>query len=71
VARVLAIFTLVSDCVQQELAAESAKDDLVKLALHELVAVHLMHLVLASADCALTSETSGSVEGTLPDILLH
>ncbi len=65
-----AILALIPDGVEQELVAESAEDNLVELQLDELVSVHLVHLVLALADCSLTSDTARSIERPLADVLL-
>lgn len=62
---------MIPDGVEQELVAEGAKDDLVELPLDELVSVHLVHLVLALADCTLTSEPTRSIERPLADVLLN
>ena len=68
VASVSTIFALVADGVEQELAAERAQDDLVELALDELVPVHLVHLALALAHGALAPEAG--VDGPLAHVLL-
>ena len=67
---VSAIFALISDRVKQEFVAESTEDDLVELALDELVAVHLVHLVLAFANGTLTAETARSIERPFADVFL-
>ena len=69
-ARVPAVFALVSDGVQKELVAEGAENDLVELPLHELVPVHLVYLILALTDGTLTAETARSVERPLANVLL-
>ena len=56
-AHVSAVLALVSRGIEQELVAERAEHKLVELALDELVAVHLMHLVLLLAHSALAPET--------------
>ena len=50
------VLTLVTRSVEQELVAEGTKNDLVELSLHKLVTVHLVHLVLAFAYCALATK---------------
>ena len=52
---VAAVFALVSDSVQEEVAAERTEHQLVELGLHELVSVHLVYISLAFADGALTA----------------
>ena len=64
------VLALVASRIQQEFVAERAQDDLVELPLDELVAVHLVHLVLALADGTLTTQTTGRVQWPLPDVLL-
>ena len=64
------VLALVSGRVEQKLVAEGTEDDLVELPLDTLVTVHLVHLVLAFADGALTAETSRGVERPLADVLL-
>ena len=64
------VFALIAGRIEQELVAERAEDDLVELPLDELVTVHLVDLILALADGALTAETARSVEWPLADVLL-
>ena len=64
------VFTLITGRVEQEFAAECAHNDLIELALHKFVAVHLVHLVLALADSTLTTETTRCIERALANILL-
>lgn len=56
-ASVLAVLALHSGRVLEEVSAESTAHDVVELVLHKLVAVHLVNLLLALADSALSSET--------------
>ena len=71
VARVSTIFTLISGSIEQEVVAERAQHELVELPLNELVAIHLVHLALALAHGALTTETTErSVQRPLANIFL-
>jgi len=58
VASVLAFLALHAGRVLEELGAESAAHNVVELLLNELVAVHLVNLLLALTDSTLTPETS-------------
>ena len=69
-ARVSTVFALVPNCVEQELVAERAEDDLVELPLHELVSVHLVDFILALTNSSLTAKTAGSVDRPLANVLL-
>ena len=64
------VLALVSGRVEQKLVAEGTEDDLVELPLDKLVTVHLVHLVLAFADGALTAKTTGCVKRTFANVLL-
>lgn len=57
-ASVPAVFTLIANRIEQEVAAERAQHDLIKLFLDELVAVHLMDFALAFPDSTLSPETA-------------
>jgi hypothetical protein len=57
---VFAVFALHTGCVQEELAAIGAQDNLVKLSLDELVAVLLVDAVLALSDRSHTAKTTAS-----------
>ena len=63
------VFALVSGCVEEELVAECAEDDLVELLLNEFVTVHLVDLLFALTKSALAAKTT-SIHWALPDILL-
>ena len=63
------VLALVSGRVEQKLVAEGTEDDLVELPLDKLVTVHLVHLVLAFADGALTAQST-SIQRTFSHILL-
>ena len=64
------VLALVSGRVEQKLVAEGTEDDLIELPLHELVAVHLVHFVLAFANGTLTAETARSIERPFADVFL-
>ena len=70
-ASVPTIFALIASGVEQELAAKSAEKELVKLFLDEFVAIHFVNFVLALAEGALSTKSSGCIEGTLAYILLN
>lgn len=57
VAGVFAVFALHASRVLQEVTAQSTSHDVVELLLYELVAVHLMHLLLALTNSAFSSKT--------------
>ena len=57
VASVLAILALHAGRVLEEIAAEGAAHDVVKLVLDELVSVHLVHLLFPLTDGAFSAET--------------
>ena len=70
-ARITTIFTLISGSIEQEVVAERAQHELVEFSLDKLVAVHLVHLALALAHGALTTETTErSVQRPLANIFL-
>ena len=69
-AGVSAILALITRGIEEELAAESTQDDLIKLLLDELVSVHLVYLSFALTNSSLTTETA-RIEGPLANILLH
>ena len=70
-ARVATIFALISGSIEQKVVAECAQHELVELPLDELVTVHLVHLALALAHGALTTETTErSVQRPLANIFL-
>ena len=64
------VFALIAGRIEQELVAERAQDDLVELALDELVSVHFVDLIFALTNGTLTTETSRGIEGPLADVLL-
>lgn len=68
-AGVLAVLALHASALEEELAAESAEDDGVELLLNELVPVLLVDLLLALANGALSTESTGVV-GAFPDVRL-
>lgn len=68
-ASVSTILALIPDRIEQKLRTERTEHDLVELPLDELVPVHFVDLVLALANGALASETTG-VQGTFANILL-
>ena len=71
VASVSAIFTLIPECIEQEVSTKRTQHELVELPLDELVAVHLVYLALALAHGALTTETTErSVQRPLANIFL-
>jgi hypothetical protein len=57
VTSVLAVRTLHTSRVFQEVSTQSASHDVVELLLHELVAVHFVHFFLSRTDSALTIQT--------------
>jgi hypothetical protein len=69
VTSVPAVLALIAKCVEKELVAKGAENNLVELLLDELVAVHLVHFALAFTDGALASETT-RIERPLTNILL-
>jgi hypothetical protein len=70
VACVFAVFALITDCVEEKLAAKCTKYDLIELSLDKLVSIHLVDLVLAGTNGSLTTETSRAVQSTLANVLL-
>ena len=69
-ARVPTVLALIANGIEQKLVAEGTEDDLIELPLHELVAVHLVHFVLAFANGTLTAETARSIERPFADVFL-
>lgn len=69
VAGVFAVLALHTGALEEELSAQCAENDRVKLLLDELVAVLLVHRVLALADGALTTE-SACIVGAFPNVRL-
>lgn len=67
VASVLAVLTLHTGRVLEEVAAQRTSHDVVELVLDELVAVHLVDLLLALTDSALSAKT----EVYLPAVLVR
>lgn len=62
---VLAIFTLHACRVLEEIPTECTAHDVVKLVLYELVAVHLVNLLLALTDSSLSSKTQVNLSSDL------
>lgn len=70
-AHVPAVVALVAVAGDEELVAERAEDDLEKLFLDELVAVHLVDLALALLDGTLSTEaTETSLHRSPSQVLL-
>lgn len=53
---VSAVLALITEGIEQELAAEGAENELVELLLNEFMSVHLVHLVLAFSNGTLTAK---------------
>lgn len=62
---VLAVHTLVSTSVFEEITTVCTFHDIVKLMLDKLVAVHFMNLLLLLSNGTLSSETTNSIVGSL------
>jgi hypothetical protein len=60
---------LIPKGVEQEVVAESAQHELIKLPLDEFVTVHLMHLILAFTDGSLPAQTLRTVQRPFAYIL--
>ena len=70
--RVATVLTLISDSVQEEIAAEGTQHELVELPLDELVAVHFVDIAFAFPDRSLTPEASkASIQRAFSNILLY
>jgi hypothetical protein len=69
VASIPAVFTLVTECIEEELIAERAEDELVELLLDELVSIHFVDLILAFTDSALSAKRPDPLHGTPAHIL--